>query len=120
MVTLDNQSAKGYQMSLSYEQAQEQAVKLHNQGVPYMKIQEHLKAAGYTSSRTKKPVSYVTVRKMVTEKEAAQTKAAKAEERQIALSSPKAERLEAVKKILSLDGLSVDTQLDILRAMIKD
>lgn len=52
--------------SMTYEQAVERAIRLKNEGLTYPKIEEILKKNGYTSPRTKRAVSALAVRHMVT------------------------------------------------------
>lgn len=53
-------------MTVSYDQALKQAVELKHQGLTYEKIAKHLKSIGFVSERTKKPLTQMAVRYMVT------------------------------------------------------
>lgn len=111
-------------MTMTYQQAVDQATKLRTQGLTYKQIEDHLKAAGYVSARTKQPIKEMAIRYMVTKEEAEIKKAAKDEiqdEKPIHVTVG-SQSVEDFKKelrvLLSLEGISKDTKDKLLEVMM--
>lgn len=108
--------------TMTYDQATEQAVKLHNQGMTYPKIEEHFRAIGYTSPRTKKAVGSLAIRHMVTQYEAREKAELKQEEAEVSrpleMVSPVRDILAAVEKVLDIDGISASIKLKMVKNLL--
>lgn len=101
-------------MTLTYKQAALQAQQLRSQGATWPKIAEHLKSVGYTSPFTKEPVGHLTVRNMVVKP----TNEPAEEVPVMTVSSPKAETLEAIKKLLAVEGMNVSDQYELVEYLL--
>lgn len=106
--------------TMTYEQACAQAKQLHGQGVPFKKIEEHLKTAGYLSERTKKPVKEMTVRQMVSkEHEKAKTEAdLRFKEDRIMLSSNQLSLQDNIQVILGIREFDAPTKIRMIEALL--
>jgi hypothetical protein len=108
------------QSTMSYQQATEQAIQLKKQGMTYPKIEEHFKAMGYKSPKTKEPVGHLAIRHMVTkaEKDRKQQakKESKEEEKEIQLVS--AGFRETVRKLAEVPGIDENTFLNLMKALV--
>lgn len=109
---------------MNYEQAVQQSVTLKRQGLTYPKIEQHLKDIGYVSARTKKPVTALAVRHMVTQAELRDKKEAAVEAKQseqaIKFSSPEYNTVVAVKRLLDMEEIASSIKLKLIRALVND
>lgn len=103
---------------MTYEQATQQALNLRNQGITYPKIEEHLRAAGYVSSRTKKPVSALAVRHMVTEAQLREKQELKDEKSGVEFRSKDMDVIDTLKKLLAIPEVSSSMKLKLVKALI--
>ena len=105
--------------SMTYEQARDQAIKLHKQGMTYPKIEEHLRNAGYKSARTKDFVKALAIRHMVTQVDVKRKKEEledAREEKELKLAG--AGFKETVKRLSDVPGIDEDTFVNLVEALI--
>jgi hypothetical protein len=102
--------------TMSYEQARDQAIQLKKQGMTYPKIEEHFKAIGYKSPKTKDYVGALAIRHMVTKEEKKAKKEVIQEEKEIQLVS--AGFRETVRKLAEVPGIDENTFLSLMKALI--
>jgi hypothetical protein len=107
---------------MTQQEALEIAVRMHQQRIPYPKIAEHLKAAGYISARTKAPIGALAVRHMVTmlEKKKVDSAREDAKEDTISLAAPKADLIKDIGIIMSNADISFATKTRILSVLTKE
>ncbi len=97
-------------------EAAEYATKLRKQGITYPEIAKTLEKMGYKSSRTKRPLTAMTVRHIVTELERADNKEL-AKQSQFS-GTPAQDRIDAAKLILKVKGLDIKKKLSIVEAIL--
>ncbi len=103
-------------MSMTLDEAIQQATQLRNQGLPFPKIVSHLKKAGYVSPYTRKAIGEQTVRHMVDPKK---RPAKKEPDKIMEVSSPKGELLEAIGALSALPGIDVATRLKLITHLLQ-
>lgn len=109
--------------SMTYEQAQQQAIQLKKQGMTYPKIEEHFRNIGYKSAKTKDFVGALAIRHMVTSVESK----AKKESRQARREDEQEEKMmavtgagfrETVRKLAEVPGIDEGTFLNLIKALM--
>ncbi len=109
-------------MTITYKQAIQQATQLRKQGLTWPAIAAHLAKIGYVSPFTKQPVGHLAVRHMVVspQKETEMpTSVDVGPQTTIVVSSPKAEALEAIAKILAVKDLSVQQKYELMEYLMR-
>jgi len=109
---------------LTPAQALDVAVNMKRQGIPYAKIADHLRAQGYLSDRTGRPIKEMAVRYMVTQHEKEDRDAA-AEDKAMeqAASDPKilvtgdTSFKDSVKAIMQSPNFTAEFKAQIVTAM---
>lgn len=91
---------------------------LRAQGLSYPTIAEQLAKSGYTSPRTKRPLTAMTVRHLVTELERTDNRDMKEQSAKFS-GTPVLEKLEAVKKILQIKEIGVKKQMSIIQILLE-
>lgn len=109
-------------MSMSTQQATDQAAKLKKQGLTYQKIADHLKAAGYISPRTGQPVKQMAVRYMVTNAELKEKKEIREEleDEKIFVVSNERSFKENIQILLKVKDFSSEMKLRLIEALTKE
>ncbi len=102
--------------TMTYEQAREQAIKMHQQGMTYPKIEQHFRQIGYKSPRTKDFVGALAIRHMVTKADQQVKKEVKEEEREMHVST--AGFRDTVRKLAEVPGIDENTFLHLMKALI--
>ena len=119
-------------MSMTITQAKSEALRLAHEGKAHASIAEHLKAKGYTSKKTGKPLSpngvsymlnkaghYVRKRKSKAHRAAPVLAAAtRAKPAAVRVKSTEIDRLTAVKSILSVSSMDASERIAFALLMI--
>ena len=107
-------------MSMTYEQALEQATTLRKQGLTYPAIEEHLRKAGYISPHSKGPIGSLAIRAMISRADALTTRKPAVKTATVGpLTAPEADILEVIRAVAGSDELSVDIRLTTVKTLLK-
>lgn len=114
----------GEEIMLNHQDAAKQALQLRKQRVPFAKIVDHLKSAGYVSDRTGQPVKEMAIRYMVSKEEQRQKDEAKRDHKEeveeIKVYVATAERTfkDNVRVLLSMKDFNADTKIKLIEALM--
>lgn len=102
----------------SAEDAAAYSAKLRKQGITYPEIAKSLEKMGYKSGRTKRPLTAMTVRHLVTQLELADNKEISQQTLKFS-GTPALDKIEAVKQILKIKTLDNNKKLSIVTAILE-
>lgn len=106
--------------TMNYDQALQEVIRLKDAGLSYPKIEQHLKKAGYLSSRTRKPIGALGVRYMITANEKKlQVKNPENVDPKIEVRASGPElMLDTIKKVIDLPEISTTVKVVMIESLI--
>lgn len=109
-------------MAISTDQAVQQVRALRKQGVNWRAIEDHLRASGYVSERTGKPIKELAIRYMIDRadrQDRQEIKEERQEERLYVMASDQSFK-DNVNALMSIQGFSPEIRLKLLQVLIEN
>lgn len=109
-------------MTMTYQQAVQQARQLKKQGVQWKKIEEHLQKAGYVSERTGKPIKELAIRYMIDRadrQDRAEIQEEAKEEKMYVVAADNSFK-DNFKTLMTAGGFSAEMRLKLLEVLMEN